>query len=115
GLRAVLRESAEILVHLLSPFAPYLADELWSTLGGEGFLLSRSWPSADAEVAREDSVEIGVQVNGKVRGRIRIARDADQSVALAADNAEPTLATHLAGKTPKKVIYVAGRILNLIV
>jgi len=115
GLRAVVRESAETLVHLLSPFAPYLADELWSTLGGDGFLLSRKWPEADAEVAREDSVEIGVQVNGKVRGRIRIARDADQSAALAAANAESAIATHLAGKTPKKVIYVAGRILNIIV
>ena len=115
GLVAALHESAELLVHLLSPFAPHLADELWGAMGGEGFLLARRWPVADAEIAREDDVEIGVQVNGKVRGRIRIAKSADEATAMQAANAEPLIATYLAGKTPKKIIYVAGRILNVIV
>jgi leucyl-tRNA synthetase len=114
GVNAALRECAEALVRLLSPFAPHLADELHATLGGEGFLLGGSWPAADAEAAREEEVEIGVQINGKVRGRIRVARDADQTVAVAAAIAEPALAGHLAGKTPRKVVYVRGRMLSVI-
>jgi leucyl-tRNA synthetase len=113
GVLAALRESAEIFVHLLSPFAPHLADELWATLGGSGFLLARPWPAVDEAAMAEDDVEIAVQINGKVRGRIRIAKTAEEAAALQA--AQPTLEKHLAGKAPKKVIYVVGRILNVIV
>ena len=112
GVLAALQESAAAFVHLLSPFAPHLADELWATLGGPGFLLSQPWPAVDQEAAREDEVEIAVQINGKVRGRIRIARTADESAALKA--AEAAVGSQLAGRTPKKVVYVAGRILNLL-
>ncbi len=115
GAVSALHECAEVLVHLLSPFAPHLADELHAALGGEGFLLVAPWPVADEEAAREDDVEIGVQINGKARGRIRLAKDASQSGAVAAALAEPGLAVHLGGKSPQKVVYVAGRILNLIV
>jgi leucyl-tRNA synthetase len=112
GVRAALHESAELFVHLLSPFAPHLADELWATLGGTGFLLARSWPTADQAALREDDVEIAVQVNGKVRGRIRISRTADQATALAA--AGSVIEKQLAGRAPKKVVYVPERILNVI-
>jgi leucyl-tRNA synthetase len=112
GVLAALHESAELFVHLLSPFAPHLADELWATLGGKGFLLARPWPVADAAAMREDDVEIAVQVNGKVRGRIRISRTADQATALAA--ASSVIEKQLAGRAPKKVVYVAQRILNVI-
>ncbi len=115
GLAEALRESAELLVHMLSPFAPHLADELWSTMDGEGFLLSRRWPTVDEEAAREDAIEIGVQVNGKVRGRIRVAKDAPEGIALALAREEASIAAHLGDKMPKKVVYVAGRILNIIV
>jgi leucyl-tRNA synthetase len=111
---AALHECAGTLVHLLSPFAPHLADELHAALGGEGFLLDRPWPVADEEAAREDHVEIGVQIDGKARGRIRISKDADQATAMAAALGEPALASHLGGKTPTKIVYVAGRILNVI-
>jgi leucyl-tRNA synthetase len=112
GLLAALHESAEVFVHLLSPFAPHLADELSATLGGPGFLLAQPWPVVDEAAAREDDVEIAVQVNGKVRGRIRIARTADETTALAA--AQAVVATQLAGRKPTKVVYVAGKILNLL-
>ena len=115
GVVAALHECAEILVQLLSPFAPHLADELHASIGGEGFLLAKSWPVADADAAREDDVEIGVQINGKVRGRIRIGKQADQDAAMAAAIKEANIGANLAGKTPKKIIYVAGRILNIIV
>jgi leucyl-tRNA synthetase len=112
GVLAALHESAQIFVHLLSPFAPHVADELWASLGGTGYLLGRSWPRADEAATREDDVEIAVQINGKVRGRIRIAKAADEATALEA--ARDVLAKQLAGKPPKKVVYVAGRILNVI-
>jgi leucyl-tRNA synthetase len=115
GLVDALKEAAELLVHMLSPFAPYLADELWSTMDGEGFLLARAWPKVDEDAAREDAVEIGVQVNGKVRGRIRVAKDASEDTALALAREEGSIAAHLGDKRPKKVVYVAGRILNIIV
>jgi leucyl-tRNA synthetase len=114
GVLAALRESAEIFAHLLSPFAPHLADELWATLGGSGFLLARPWPALDEIAVREADVEIAVQINGKVRGRIRIARTADEATALRAAHADATVGNRLAGTTPKKVVYVAGRILNVI-
>jgi leucyl-tRNA synthetase len=112
GVLAALHEAARSFVHLLSPFAPHLADELWATLGGSGFLLSQPWPAVDEAAVREDEVEIAVQINGKVRGRIRIARTADEATALEA--ARTAVAAQLAGKTPTKVVYVAGRILNLL-
>jgi leucyl-tRNA synthetase len=112
GVLAALHEAAGIFVHLLSPFAPHLADELWATLGGAGFLLTQPWPAFDEAAVRQDDVEIAVQINGKVRGRIRIGRTADEATALAA--AQAAVAKQLAGKTPKKVVYVAGRILNLL-
>jgi leucyl-tRNA synthetase len=113
GVLAALHEAAQIFVHLLSPFAPHLADELWAIQGGVGFLLTQPWPALDAAAVREYDVEIAVQINGKVRGRIRIARTADEATALAA--AEAVIAQQLSGKTPKKVVYVAGRILNLLI
>jgi leucyl-tRNA synthetase len=112
GVLAALHEAAEIFVHLLSPFAPHVADELWASLGGAGYLLARPWPRADEAATREDEIEIAVQINGKVRGRIRIAKTADEATALEA--AREVLAKQLAGKPPKKVVYVAGRILNVI-
>ncbi len=115
GVIAALRECAEVLVRLLSPFAPHLADELHASLGGNGFLLVQPWPVADEEAAREDDVEIGVQINGKARGRIRISRGADEPTAMAAARAEPTLAGHLGGEAPRKVVYVPAPILNVIV
>jgi leucyl-tRNA synthetase len=115
GLVDALRESAELLVQMLSPFAPHLADELWSTMEGEGFLLARAWPKVDEDAAREDHVEIGVQINGKVRGRIRVAKDATEETALALAREESAIAAYLGDKKPKKVVYVAGRILNVIV
>jgi leucyl-tRNA synthetase len=115
GIVPVIQEATHTLVHLLSPFAPHLADELWHAMGGDGFLLARSWPVADEDAAREDEIEIGVQVNGKVRGRVRIAKTADEATAMAAARAEPGVASYLGDKPPKKVVYVAGRILNIIV
>jgi leucyl-tRNA synthetase len=112
---AVLREGVDALLSLLSPFAPHIADELSEELGGRGALLGRGWPSADPEAMREDTIEIPVQVNGKVRGRVHVAPDADEATVLAAARGEAQVAAHIAGKELKKAIYVKGRIVTLVV
>ncbi len=113
--RSVERFAAETLVTLLSPFAPHLSDEMWEALGGLGCLIQRPWPVADPEALREDVIEMAVQVNGKVRGTIRIPAGAAQELALQAARQDANVRTHLEGKTVKKVIYVPGKILNVVV
>jgi leucyl-tRNA synthetase len=112
---SVVREGVEVLLHLLSPFAPHIADELYEALGGQDVLLRRPWPELDASALQESSVEIPVQINGKLRGRIRVAPHADEQTVMAAAKAVPQIAERLASKTIKKTVYVPGRILTLVV
>lgn len=114
GLFAAVREGAETLVHLLSPFAPHLADELWATLGGDGFLMQRPWPTFDPELVRDDEIELVVQVNGRLRGVVRLPLDADEGTALAVARANAAIKGHLGDKDPRKVVYVPGKVLNLV-
>ncbi|MSR58095.1 MAG: leucine--tRNA ligase [Planctomycetaceae bacterium] len=109
------RAIVEPFVLLLSPFAPHLAEELWQLLGHDGTLASVPWPKHDPQILVESEIEIPVQVNGKLRGKVTIAAGSDQAAALAAAHAEPRIADQLAGKQIVKVIYVADRLLNLVV
>jgi len=109
------RAALEPFVLLLAPFAPHLAEELWSLLGHSGSLALEPWPALNEAFLVEDVVEIPVQVNGKLRGRIRVPADAKQQDILAAARAEDSVAPHLAGKTVRKEIYIAGRLVNLVV
>jgi leucyl-tRNA synthetase len=113
--RAVVREGIETLLTLLSPFAPHLADELFERIGGKGALLTRAWPVLDESALHEATVEVPVQVNGKVRARLTIAKDASEEVVLAAAKANERIAQELAGKTLRKAIYVPGKIVTLVV
>jgi leucyl-tRNA synthetase len=111
--RPVLREAVETLLTLLNPFVPHVTEELWARLGNREALLDRSWPVADAAVAREDTIEMAVQVNGKVRGRIEVAPDeADEPVQTLALQA---VAAHVEGKTIQKVVVVPRRLVNVVV
>ena len=103
------------LAQLLAPFAPHLAEELWEKMGGEGLCSLAPWPKYDSTLCADDTVTIGVQVNGKMRGTIEISVTASEDEAVSAAKAVNTVATVLAGKDPDKVIYKAGKILNLIV
>jgi leucyl-tRNA synthetase len=114
-LAATPREVADAFVLIASPFAPHLGEELWQKLGHEASLAYETWPQFDVELVKDDVIEIGVQVNGKVRGTIRIAVDANQETALEAAHAQEKVAQQIAGKTVAKVIYVPGKILNIIV
>ena len=115
ALPATPRESAKALALLVSPFAPHIGEELWQRLGAKDLLAYEPWPAFDADLVKDDVIEIGVQVNGKARASVQIAVDADEEAAKAAALADPKIQSFTTGKTIKKVIYVKGRILNLIV
>jgi leucyl-tRNA synthetase len=112
---AVPRAAVEPLVLMLAPLAPHVAEELWQRLGHPTSLAHGPFPVADPDYLVEDTVEYPVQVNGKVRGRITVPADADADAVEAAALADEKVQTSLAGATPKKVIVVAGRLVNLVV
>lgn len=106
----------EPLCQLVAPFAPHFAEEVWSRgLGRSGGISFVPWPVADPRYTRDDTVAIGVQVLGKTRGEVLLAVDADEATAVAAAKADPTVSKFLEGKELVKVIYKAGKILNLVV
>jgi leucyl-tRNA synthetase len=115
GMKAVPREAVRALALLLSPFAPHLAEEIWERLGSTKSLAYEPWPEFDPALVKDDVVEIGVQVNGKLRGTVTLAVDADEATARDAALAEAKVALHVAGKGIKKFIYVPGKIINVIV
>lgn len=100
---------------LLCPFAPHLCEEIWQSVGGEGLCSLAPWPSYDESKTVDDTVTIGVQVNGKMRGTVDISKDADKQSAMAAARANPKVSTQLEGKTVVKEIYVPGKIINIVV
>ncbi len=112
---AIDRASLMTLTKLLCPFAPHICEEMWQELGGEGFCSAASWPEYDEEKTKEATVEIAVQLCGKVRGRLTVPVDATQEDVLAAIQADGTLSPMLAGKQIVKQIYVPGRLCNLVV
>ncbi|WP_077087105.1 leucine--tRNA ligase [Mycobacterium rhizamassiliense] len=112
---AVPRAAVEPLVLLLAPLAPHLAEELWLRLGHSTPLAHGPFPKSDPAYLVEDTVEFPVQVNGKVRGRVVVAADADEETVKAAALADVKVQAFLAGAAPRKVIVVAGRLVNLVV
>lgn len=109
------QQSIESFVLLLSPFAPHLAEELWSILGHESTLAYEPWPTHDPEKLVESEIEIPVQVNGKLRAKVRVAADADQDAMRAAAESDEAIKSHLEGKTIRKAIVVPGRMVNFVV
>ena len=112
---AVIHELLRTLVLLLAPFAPYLAAELWEELGGEGAVLRQPWPKSDPGLAKEDEVEIPVQINGKLVSLIRVPAGSDAKVIEAAALADEKVQGRIAGKTVAKIIVVPGRAVNLVI
>jgi leucyl-tRNA synthetase len=110
-----LREAIETLVLVMNPFAPHVCEEMWLRLGHGGGLVKQAWPVADADAVREDSMELAVQVNGKVRGRITVPREAGEDEIRRSALAEPRVAEELNGKQVAKLIVVPGRLVSLVV
>jgi len=112
---AVVREAIESLVLLLSPFAPHTAEELWEQFGHQQGLGSARWPVFDAEAARAEMLVLPVQVNGKVRGRISVAPEADAGEVEAAALQASSVVPHLEGRTVKKIVIAPGRLVSIVV
>jgi leucyl-tRNA synthetase len=111
----LLAEVQRSLVLLLAPFAPYLAHELWEMLGEKGNLLKASWPKFDAELAKEEELEIPVQINGKLRSRVVVPADATEAMVLERALADHKVKAAFAGKQIVKKIYVPGKMVNIVV
>jgi leucyl-tRNA synthetase len=116
GGRTPARSEIEPLVVMVAPFAPHLSEELWERLGHDGSIFDGSqWPAFDPEKAKEDAVEVAVQVNGKLRGTIRVPVGTDQEAAEALARAEDNVARYLEDAAVRRVIYVPNRLLNFVV
>ncbi|MDJ0034533.1 leucine--tRNA ligase [Pantoea allii] len=113
--RALMQEALLAVTRLLYPFTPHACYVLWQTLGGEGTIDNAEWPVADDAAMVEDSLLVVVQVNGKVRGKITVPADATQEQVQARAAEEPLVAKYLDGVSIRKVIYVPGKLLNLVV
>jgi len=113
--RPALREALETLVLLLAPFTPHISEELWRKLGRDGSVVRAAWPVLDPAAAREDQLELAVQVNGKVRGRISVPRDAAEQTIRESALAVPHVREHLQGKEVVKCVVVPGRLVSVVV
>jgi leucyl-tRNA synthetase len=108
------REVAEPLVLMVAPLAPHIAEELWSRLGHHESLAFEPFPVADTAFLVDETVEVPIQVNGKVRAHVKVAADASDADLEAAARAEPRIAALLDGATVRKVIVVPGRLVNFV-
>jgi leucyl-tRNA synthetase len=109
------RDAGEAFLKMLSPLAPHLAEELWQRLGHRECVALSAWPEADPAMLVDETVALVVQVNGKRRGEVTVPKDADEASVRAAVLADETVRRHLAGKEPRNVIVVRGRLVNVVV
>jgi len=111
---ASLREALEALTLLLAPFAPHLAEECWSLLGRKGLLAGEAWPAIDPALLRSDKIEIVVQVNGRLRGKVAVSSTALEEEVITLALSDAKLAEHMRGGVVR-TIFVPGKLLNLVV
>ena len=108
------RDALMTLARLMQPMTPHLAEEMWVTLGGEGMVLHTPWPVAEETYLVEDTVLMPIQINGKKRSEITVAKDADKATIEALALADPAVVKALNGGAPRKLIVVPGRIVNVV-
>jgi len=111
----VQKEVLELLTLMLAPMTPHIAEEMWEMLGHSSGLWSVSWPIANAELAKDDDLEIPVQVNGKLRGKLKVSAGISQEEIVRVATSDPLIAAHLTGRRMVKIIYVPNKLLNLVV
>ena len=114
AVASALREAIDMLVVMIAPMMPHLAEECWSALGGEGFAADRPWPRFEPGLVVDNDVTYPVQINGKKRGDLTIARDADQGAVERAALELDFVQKALDGRPPRKVIVVPQRIVNVV-
>ncbi len=110
-----LKEAGLTMALLLQPFAPHVSEEIWESLGSEGCAALAAWPAADPAWVREDEVEIPVQVNGRLRGRLRVPPSIGEEEIVRRARDDGRVAAHLEGRIVRKTIYVPGKLLNIVV
>ncbi|XAM01714.1 class I tRNA ligase family protein [Phycisphaeraceae bacterium D3-23] len=115
GQDAPPRAAVEPLIRLLNPIAPHVAEELWARLGHSTFLADTGWPTWDEAALKVDAIEIPVQVNGKLRGKVTVPVDADNDAIEQLAKQDENVAEHLDGKTVRKVIVIPKRLINIVV
>ncbi|MBN9070392.1 MAG: leucine--tRNA ligase [Rhizobiales bacterium] len=115
AIKAALREALEKLVIMLAPMMPHLAEECWAALGGGGLVADQAWPDFDAALVVDSEITLPVQINGKKRADLTIARDADQAAVQKAALELEAVVRALEGKPPRKVIVVPQRIVNVVI
>jgi leucyl-tRNA synthetase len=113
--RGAWGDTVRLLVLMMAPACPHIAEELWERTGHEYSVHLQSWPEPDRALLRRETVEIPVQVNGRVRDRIEVSPDATEAEARSAAEASARVAEHLAGHEVARVVYVPGRLLNIVV
>jgi leucyl-tRNA synthetase len=113
--RAIVQETLELVVQMLAPIVPHACHALWQELGHTDALIDRSWPQPDPDALVQDSIEIVVQVNGKLRGRVAVPAAADKAQIEAAALADTHVQKWIEGKPVRKVIVVPGKLVNVVV
>jgi leucyl-tRNA synthetase len=111
----VLRDSIEAVLLLLSPFSPHIAEELWEALGNEPSIFRQRWPGWDEEIAREEEIELVIQVNGRVRAKVMVPRGLRDAEIEARTMSEPRIREILDGKKVRKVFVVKGKLVNIVI
>jgi leucyl-tRNA synthetase len=109
------REYAEGLIKMLSPICPHICEEIWEILGHSNTIAYESWPTFDEAKTADDTVEMVVQINGKLKGKINVAKDTDKDAVLALAKADEKVAEAISGKTIVKEIVVPNKIVNIVV
>jgi len=112
---AVFQEASDILLLLLAPVAPFMAEEIWSLLGRPYSIHQQKWPKCDEALAADEMITLVLQVDGKVRGRITMPVDVNKSQAETAALENEAVRRYLDGKPPKKIVYVPGKLVNVVV
>jgi leucyl-tRNA synthetase len=116
GVRPEVRkEVLELLTLMLAPMTPHIAEEMWETLGHAGGLSTAGWPAANRELAKDDELEIPVQVNGRLRGKLKVPAGTGQEHLLELAQAEHAISQHIDGRRIVKVVHVPDKLLNLVV
>jgi leucyl-tRNA synthetase len=109
-----MKHAIETTLLLLSPFSPHVAEELWEAMGNEPSIFSQAWPRWDDEIAREEEIELVIQVNGKVRAKLMVPQGlSDEEIKTRAVN-EPRIRETVGDKTIKKIIVVRGKLVNMV-
>jgi len=111
----IVREGLSILLRLLSPITPHIAQTLWKQLGYGDNILHASWPEVDEAALVQDEIELVIQVNGKLRGNLRVSKDADKAAIEQLALAHDAVVKQLAGGAAKRVIVVPGRLVNVVI